>query len=101
MHHPNKDLVRVSREAAASVAKDCFGLNPEIELPTKRRHAVAQKFQWPQTEPRFRHDPLRGVQKTDESKYSRVASNLLQARKLAAVPVPHAKRAGQSIHSSS
>ncbi len=98
MHHPNKDLVGMSGEMAAAVTKDCFGFNPEIELPAERRHALAQKFQWPETGQPPGHAPLHGVQKTNKAKCSGVAPNVLQVRKPTALPVPHAKRSGQSIH---
>src|SRR3982074_827118 len=98
MHHPNKDLVRMSNKATAAVTKDCFGFNPEIELPVECRHALAQKFQWPETGQPFRHDPVPGGQKTNEPKCSSLPPNVLQVRELAALPLPHAKRAGQSVH---
>jgi len=63
---PIKILFRMSGEAAAAVTKDCFGFNPEIELPPERRHALAQKLQWPETGKPFGHDPLGGVEKTNE-----------------------------------
>ncbi len=98
MHPPNKDLVGMSGEVAAAATKDCSGFNPEIELPAKRRHALAQKLQWPDTGQPFGHGHSHGVQKTYEVKCSSVAPDVLQVRKLAALPFPHAKRAGQSIH---
>src|SRR5438105_8814826 len=96
MHHTDKDFVRTSAEVAP-VTEDGFGFDSEIELPTERGHAFAQKVQWPQTEQRFGDSPLRTLQKTDESKYPGVAPNVLQV-KLALLPVPHAKCAWQSIH---
>src|SRR4029077_11023804 len=98
MHHPNKDLVGMSGEATAAVTKDCFGFNPEIELPAERRHALAQKLQGPETGQPFGYGPLHGVQKMNEAKCSGVPPDVLQVRKLATLPFPHAKRAGQSIH---
>src|SRR5258708_21846318 len=99
MHHPYKDLVRVSGEvSAAVVTKDCFGFNPEIELSAERRHAFAQKLQRPETGHPFGQGPLHGVQTTNEAKSSSAAPNVLQIRKLAALPFPHPKLTSHPVH---
>src|SRR6266850_4433235 len=99
MHHPDKDFVGMTGEAAATITEDCCGLHSEIELSTECGHALTQKFQWPETEPAFWYELLRHIQEMDESKHDAVGADVLGVFETTEMPVPQSKCSWQSIHS--